>query len=82
MLVPDRTSLLKRPIKLGGGCRRNRTRDRSVRVGVVKDGSGGEESFSETSGHCNVVILRWLISCEENRIRLSHMNINGGICGL
>ena len=77
--LPDRTSLLKGPIDLGGGSAWDWSRYRLLRVAVMKDGSAGENLVREASGHNNVVVFRWLIRCDEHWIRLSNMDINGGI---
>lgn len=46
----------------------------------MEDGSGGEHrAGSKSSGDNNVVVQRWLISCDKNRAGLAQMDVKGGV---
>lgn len=79
VMIPDRTSLVKRPTNFDGRTTRGEAGDLLVRVAVVKYSSGINKNRRETVWSNNVVILRSLVSCEEDRVALSNMNIKGGI---
>lgn len=64
------------------------TLDRASRVTVTKNARGSENPRSEASGNDNVVVLSWLVSRDEHRVRLTNMNIERrvgrlkGMCSL
>lgn len=55
------------------------TFDSASRVTVTKNASGSEHPRSEASGNDNVVVLRWLVSRDEHRVRLTNVNVERGV---
>lgn len=80
---PDGAGLVQRPVDLDGGPTRGWAGDWAGGVAVVKDTGAGEHLRSgETSGDDNVVVLSRLVSCEQNRVWLAHVYIQGGVGSL
>lgn len=69
--LPYGSCLVQRPCDLSGGPTRDRTGDSCERVPVVKNSSRSKHSRSETRWDHNIVILRWLVSCDQDRVRLA-----------
>ncbi|GER39973.1 phosphoenolpyruvate carboxykinase [Striga asiatica] len=59
-----------------------RPRCTSVGVCIAEVACGGEDRSSETSGHDNVIFLRWLVGCDKNRHALAYVNVEGRVANL
>lgn len=45
----------------------------------MEDPSGRKKGLSEARGHGNVVVPGRLVCCDQNRQRLAHMDVDGGV---
>lgn len=61
--TPNGASLVERPVNLNGGSTRGWARDRTSRVTVVKNTSGGEDGSGEPRRNHNIIVLARLVSC-------------------
>ena len=76
------TGLVEGPVDLDGGPTRDWTRGWACRVGIVEGTSSCQHWRSETGWNNNVVVLSGLIGCHKHWVRLTHMHIKWGECGL
>lgn len=80
--VPDRSGLVERRDNIKGGSRRDRARDSLKGIAVMENGRCGEDPSGESGGDNNVVILRRLVGCEQHRVGLAKVDVEGGVCVL
>lgn len=77
--MPDRTSLIDRPIDPIPLPGRERARHRLPRVAVVENGGAGEDGVQESGRDGDVVVARRAVGGDEHRHGLADVNVERGV---
>lgn len=73
--IPKRASLFNGPINFGCWSSRERARNTSCWVTVMKNGCSIQHLGGESCSDNNVVVLGWLISSDQHGVSLPQMNV-------